>query len=288
MAQGEIQVWVLRLSEPWRLIVARLSTRTKSRETARSPTRLDSNKVDYSDVEMRRSAASRRRMSPGRRLAYAIGLPILRLVLWALNSTYRHVRPIGRDIAERIVADAGQAYVPCYWHQQHILCTQLLRSWIRSGFRACFIISASVDGEVPARIARSWGAEVIRGSAANTGALVLRDAQQKMREGVSIVAASDGPLGPAFEFKTGTVLMARVGGAPLVPIACAADRAWYMNTWDHFMIPKPFARVVVAVGEPIDVPRGASPQEFEALRARMQNAIEALNQESREAVVDAT
>ncbi len=249
---------------------------------------MNSNKVDFSDVEMRRSAASRRRMSPGRRLAYAIGLPILRLILWALHSSYRHVRPIGGDIADRIVTDHGQAYVPCYWHQQHILCSQLMRSLIRRGFRACYIISPSVDGEVPARVARSWGADVIRGSAANTGALVLRDAQQKMKDGVSIVATSDGPLGPAFEFKAGTVLMARVGSAPLVPIACAADRAWYMNTWDHFMIPKPFARVVVAIGEPIEVPRNASPQEFEAIRARMQHAIEALIQESKAAVVDAT
>ena len=249
---------------------------------------MNSKKVDYSDVEMRRSAASRRWMSPGRRFTYAIGLPILRLILWALHSSYRYVKPVGGNIADRIIADAGKAYVPCYWHQQHILCSQLLRSWIRRGFRACYIVSASVDGEVPARIAHAWGADVIRGSAANTGALVLRDAQEKMKDGVSIVATSDGPLGPAFEFKAGTVLMARVGGAPLVPIACAADRAWYMDTWDHFMIPKPFARVVVAVGEPIDVPRTASAQAMEDVRARMQQSIEELIQESKAAVVDAT
>ncbi len=245
-------------------------------------------KADYSDVEMRRSAASRRRMSPGRRLAYAIGLPLLRFILWALHSTYRYVDTIGADVADRIVADRDQAYVPCYWHQQHILCSQLMRRWLRRGFRACYIVSASVDGEVPARIARSWGADVIRGSAANTGALVLRDAQQKMKDGVSIVATSDGPLGPAFEFKAGTVLMARVGNAPLVPIACAADRAWYLNTWDRFMIPKPFARVVIAIGEPIDVPRRASPEELESIRRRMQDAIQALISDSKAAVVDAT
>lgn len=249
---------------------------------------MSDDKVNFSDVEARRSAASRRRMSPGRRLAYAIGLPILRLILWALHSTYRYLPAIGDDVAERILADSAQPFVPCYWHQQHILCSQLMRRWIRRGFRACYIVSASVDGEVPARIARSWGADVIRGSAANTGALVLRDAQQKMKDGVSIVATSDGPLGPAFQFKAGTVLMARVGGAPLVPIACAANRAWYLNTWDHFMIPKPFAQVVVAVGEPIDVPRSASADEQEAIRARMQAALEALIQASKSAVVDAT
>ena len=245
------------------------------------------NKPDFSDVEARRSKDSLRRMTFGRKLTYAVGLPILRFILFLLNVTYRRTKYIGSDIAERIIADMEQAYVPCYWHQQHIVCSNLMRDWIRKGFRACYIVSASVDGEVPARIARSWGAEVIRGSAAGTGALVLRDAQQTMKRGVSIVATSDGPLGPRFEFKAGTVLMARVGGAPLVPVACAADRAWYLDTWDHFMIPKPFSRVVVAVGEPIEVPRSASMEEIEAVRDRMQSAIEALIQESKAALVDA-
>ena len=230
----------------------------------------DENKrPDYSDVEMRRSAKSRRRMSAGRRLAYAVGMPLLRAILYLLNSTYRIRKVEGADVAEGIIADKERAYVPCYWHQQHIVCSYLIRDWLRRGFRACYVVSASVDGEVPARIARAWGADVIRGSAAETGALVLRDAQAKMKQGISVVATPDGPLGPKFELKAGTVLMARIGNAPLVPIACAADRAWYMNTWDEFMIPKPFSRVAIAVGEPIEVPRNASMEELESIRAKM-------------------
>jgi len=240
--------------------------------------------ADFSDVESRRSAASRRRMSTGRRLGYAIGMPIVRFIVFCLQASYRRLPAIGADIAERIIADKRQAYVPCYWHQQHLLCSWLMRDWIRRGFHACYIVSASVDGEVPARIAGKWGADVIRGSAANTGALVLRDAQKKMSEGASIVTTSDGPLGPRFEFKSGTVLMARVGKAPMVPIACAADRAWYLDTWDHFMIPKPFARTVVAVGEPIDVPHGASADELEAVRLQMQEAQEALREQCKAVV----
>ena len=241
-------------------------------------------KPDFSSVEARRSAASKRRMSTGRKLTYAVGMPIVRLIIWLLQTSYRRQPMIGADIADRIVDDEGQAYVPCYWHQQHILCSWLMRDWIKRGFRACYIVSASVDGEVPARIAGKWGAEVIRGSAANTGALVLRDAQAKMKEGASIVTTSDGPLGPRFEFKAGTVLTARIGKAPMIPIACAADRAWYLKTWDAFMIPKPFSRTIVAVGEPIEVPRGASPADLEAIRLKMQASIEALREQCKAAL----
>jgi hypothetical protein len=76
--------------------------------------------------------------------------------------------------------------------------------------------------------------------------------------------------------------MARIGGAPMVPLACAADRAWYLDRWDDFMIPKPFARIVLAVGEPIDVPRGASMEQMEDYRLQMQYATNALMAESKQ------
>lgn len=241
-------------------------------------------KRDYSDVEMRRSKRSGRRMSLGRRTAYMIGKPLLRFVLFVLTSTYRFEKVIGSDIADRIVADRDRAYVPVYWHGHQIAGSYLLRDWIRRGFKAGIVVSASVDGEVPAAVAKSWGAEVIRGSAQETGALVLRDAVELMKRGVSVLTMSDGPLGPKFEIKTGTVLVARMGNAPLVPIVCAASRAWTLNTWDSFIIPKPFARVVLAVGEPIEVPRGLPMNQLERVRDEMQAAMDALLRDAEQRV----
>lgn len=237
---------------------------------------------DFSDIESRRSRRSRRRLSVGRRIYYTIGMPVLRFILWALTSTCRVQKVIGQDIADRIIADEQTTYAPCYWHQHHVLCSALMRLWIRRGFRACFLVSASVDGDVPERIARSWGAYVIRGSANQTGALVLRDMQEKIRHGVAIVTTADGPNGPKYEFKQGAVLMARIGGTPMVPLACAADRAWHLNRWDDFMIPKPFAKIVLAVGEPVCVPRDTPMDKLEEYRLEMQYATNALMAESKQ------
>lgn len=237
---------------------------------------------DFSDVETRRASRTTRRMSFGRRLAYAIGKPLLRFILFLLTSTYRFEKIIGADFADRIVADKGRAYVPVCWHGQQIACLYLIRDWARRGFKPGYIISASVDGEVPADIARSWGGEVIRGSAKESAGLVLRDAVGLMRRGVSVVTMSDGPRGPKFEIKTGTVMMARMGNAPLVPIVCAASRAWTMNTWDSFMIPLPFARIALAVGEPIEVPRGLPMDEIETVRKQTQAAMDSLLSEAQQ------
>jgi lysophospholipid acyltransferase (LPLAT)-like uncharacterized protein len=237
-------------------------------------------KKDFSDVEARRSSASRRRMSPARRLYYFLGLPLLRAAMRVLWWSYRIEKVIGAEVAERITTD-GKVYGPCYWHQHHILCTNMILEWVRRGFKACFLVSSSVDGEVPARIARAWGAEVIRGSANQTGALVLRDIREAVHRNLSIVTTADGPSGPNHYFKAGAVLMARITSVPLVPIACSADRAWYLDRWDQFMIPKPFARVVLAVGEPLPVPAGTPLDEIGEYRSRMEDAINDLMEQSK-------
>jgi lysophospholipid acyltransferase (LPLAT)-like uncharacterized protein len=70
--------------------------------------------------------------------------------------------------------------------------------------------------------------------------------------------------------------MARIGGVPIIPVACAADRAWYLNRWDRFMIPKPFARVALAVGEPYTVGRDVPLDGIEPHRQRVQEAVMSL------------
>jgi len=173
---------------------------------------------------------------------------------------------------------------PAYWHQHHIIGSTLIRSWIQRGFKACFLVSGSVDGDVPERVARAWGAEVIRGSANQSGALALRDQQRMMKDGYSIVTTADGPRGPKYEFKPGTVLMARIAAVPIIPIGCAAERAWYLNRWDDFMIPKPFSRVAIAIGEPIPVPRDIALDDLEPVRQRVQAAVMSLMRDSENAL----
>ncbi len=226
-------------------------------------------------------------MSTGRRIYYAIGLPILRGIIRVLTATYRFEPLIGAEHIEPYV-DGKRVCAPAYWHQQHVLCSTQVRRWIVRGFKPCFLVSGSVDGEVPSRIARAWGAEVIRGSANQSGALALRDMQAMMKAGHSIVTTADGPRGPRYEFKAGTVLMARIAGVPILPMGCAADRAWYLDRWDAFMIPKPFARVSVGVGAPQEIPRSAPLDAIEPYRARVQEAVMSVMRDCEHAVGKST
>ena len=74
--------------------------------------------------------------------------------------------------------------------------------------------------------------------------------QALMREQVSPVLNPDGPRGPRFKCKPGAVLLAQMSHRPLLPLAYAASHAWLVH-WDKFVLPWPFARIAVAIGEPM-------------------------------------
>ncbi|MEL7537823.1 MAG: DUF374 domain-containing protein [Pseudomonadota bacterium] len=217
---------------------------------------------------------STRRLDWRRRLYYRLGLPLVRLILALFWRSYRFEFLPGQETLFRDPPPAGTA--PCYWHQHHLLCAFLIKQWLRGGFKAGFLISDSVDGEVPARIARSWGAEAIRGSANRTGAAAMREMRDISRRGVGIVTTADGPLGPKAEFKTGVVLMAKLSNAAMLPLSCAAERAWYLKRWDQFMIPKPFSRVVVAIGTAVPPVAGLSETALDGGRQQMQDQLDQL------------
>jgi hypothetical protein len=70
-------------------------------------------------------------------------------------------------------------------------------------------------------------------------------------------------------------------------MAYAASRAWKVK-WDHFVIPKPFARVVVAVGEPVYVPRGLDASGLERHQIDMENRLLDLYQKANFALSETT
>jgi lysophospholipid acyltransferase (LPLAT)-like uncharacterized protein len=228
--------------------------------------------------------ASRRRMSAGRKVWYAFVVAVAKGILRVCWKTCRVERTIGSEHLDAIVADGSPAVI-CYWHQAHIFGSRLMLDLRERGLNVGFLISPSVSGEVPAAMARSWGAPVLRGSPTRTGGQALRDLYLAIaREKISPVITVDGPKGPAFEVKVGAVLLARLAGAPMVPVAWAASRGKYWDSWDRFQVPAPFSRIVYAVGEPLTVPRGTPIDELEPYRLELENRLKAVSRKAREAV----
>jgi len=229
---------------------------------------------------------SGRRLTPLRRAAYAVLAPVGLAVLRFWWSTCRIVHVAGDGHLDQALAKAP-SLLPCYWHQHALFCARYLLLQRHRGLRPGFLISPSVDGEVPAKIAIRLGARVVRGSSTHTGARALRDYYQVLvKEAVSPVITPDGPKGPRFRFKPGAILLAQVSGRPLLPMAYAASRAWLV-AWDKFVIPWPFSRIAIAVGPPVYVPRSlpmGDAAAVGALQQQMEHELRRLYHEAREAL----
>lgn len=170
----------------------------------------------------------------------------------------------------RALKDAGQPFVYVSWHSQ-----LLPLVWAHRGRDIAIMVSEHRDGELIARVAHAIGLRTVRGSTTRGAARALLGACREIEGGHEVAVTVDGPKGPAGTVAPGALVISQRTGAPMVPIAAAASRAWRLNSWDRFVIPKPFARVVVTYGSPLRVdaesPRGAA-----ADVERVRLAIEAL------------
>jgi lysophospholipid acyltransferase (LPLAT)-like uncharacterized protein len=218
---------------------------------------------------------SGRRLTSGRLWLYRLAAPIAVALMRGVIGWCRTPRIIG---AEHIAAALARfpSFIPVYWHQHQLFCAKYLFDQRGTGVKLGVLISPSVDGEFGALIVRNLGGEVIRGSSSHTGARALRDFYQALvHEGISPVIAPDGPRGPPWKFKPGALLLAQLSQRPIIPLSYAASRAWKIS-WDHFVIPKLAARVVVAIGEPVYVPKGLDAAALEQLQADMEQRLTAL------------
>ncbi len=209
---------------------------------------------DDGAIDPARTTHSSRRMTPLRRFVYRslvvpLGAALVRIV-WRMA---RRPKVIGVENLDAALALAP-SFIPVLWHQHQLYCAKWLLEQ-RPRVTAGFLISPSVDGEIGAMLVSRFGGVAVRGSSSHTGARALRDYYEALvKQSVSPIITPDGPRGPRFVFKPGAILLAQMSGRPMLPMAYAASRAILFH-WDRFVIPLPFARIVIAIGAPRRVPR---------------------------------
>jgi hypothetical protein len=134
--------------------------------------------------------------------------------------------------------------------------------------------SSSFDGEYIARIIEKFGYRAIRGSSTRGGVRALLGMHTEIEQGHAVAFTIDGPRGPRYVAKPGPVLLARNVKLPVIAFHCAVEHAWVLNSWDRFMIPKPFSRVVLRVSRAVSVPAAADGAALDEYHKQMQAALE--------------
>lgn len=215
---------------------------------------------------------SSRRMSLARRTIYAIVAPVAVAMIRLLWATYR-VEVRGDDQARRRI-EAGEPLILTLWHEGIFLAARYFRHLGALGARVTYLVSPSVDGELGTRVLRIMGSHVVRGSATRSGVKSMRHMYRAMvRDNASPVILPDGPQGPRHFCKPGSLLLAQMSGKPVLAMAVAAGWSWRLPTWDRLLLPLPFSRVRILVGEPYSVTSGLTEEQLEAERVRLEHLL---------------
>ncbi|HXQ24459.1 MAG TPA: lysophospholipid acyltransferase family protein [Candidatus Acidoferrales bacterium] len=167
----------------------------------------------------------------------------------------------------------GERLILAFWHNRLVMMPIAVAG---RGRRLCIMNSQSRDGEIATRAVARWGIRSVRGSATRGGAGGFMQLVNAYRRGDDLAVVPDGPRGPRYIVKRGVIHLARATGAPIIPVTYAATRAWQLRSWDRLIIPRPFARVVYVVGEPLRVPRHADEGEVEGLRVALEARLNAI------------
>jgi lysophospholipid acyltransferase (LPLAT)-like uncharacterized protein len=164
----------------------------------------------------------------------------------------------------------GHPIILCVWHQQFLPAIRQFKNY--SKFNPGVMISQSRDGELITGVVNRIGWHPLRGSSSRGGKKAMDAMIEHLKTHGLGAHALDGPTGPIGKVKAGVVKIAQETNALMVPFYAHADDAWFFNSWDNFMLPKPFSKVTLTFGDEIQPPDGSS-DDFEARRRHLENTM---------------
>lgn len=140
----------------------------------------------------------------------------------------------------------GERIVLAFWHNRQVALIPIAHLL----HPVTVLVSRHGDGEIIARIVRRFGVRTIRGSTTRGGATALRQMIAAARTS-NLAITPDGPLGPRYRLQDGVIALAAESRLPIFWVSWSTPRAWRFDSWDRFILPKPFARISVRADGPM-------------------------------------
>lgn len=189
--------------------------------------------------------------------------------LWSFTLRFEIVDECG-------ITKPGAFHVPVIFAIWHNRIFAIPPVWGRTGGnqrKSVVLTSASHDGDIVANAMAVFGLKAVRGSSSRRGVAALLSLKRALLEGLDVCVTPDGPRGPRYHFQPGVIKLAESSGAPVIPIHIQFSSAWRVNSWDRFVIPKPFSRVKIIFASAISFSRGLSPEDFESARLNLEKIL---------------
>ena len=156
---------------------------------------------------------------------------LMRLIWWSSRKKFYYITPI----------DDSQHVCVC-WHGELLMSPQAYRK-IHPKHPASAIISSHFDGSLIAGTLQMLHIRPLRGSTKKGARQVLLQAFKSIKEGEEVLITPDGPRGPRHSMSDGAIGIALKSKLPIFVMNYQASSYWQLNSWDRFVIPKPFGQI---------------------------------------------
>jgi lysophospholipid acyltransferase (LPLAT)-like uncharacterized protein len=167
---------------------------------------------------------------------------------------------------------AGKGIIYTFWHREIFSACWF---WRRRGI--VVMTSQNFDGEYIARIIQKHGYGASRGSSSRGAGRSLAEMARCLRSGRDAAFTIDGPRGPRFVAKRGSVILSRSTGAAILCFHVALRKAYvFSKSWDQTQFPHPFSRAAIFIAPPIVVPKSATEEEQNRKQEEVQKTLDDL------------
>ena len=167
--------------------------------------------------------------------------------------------------------DEGESILLCVYHQQFFPAIRYFQKYKK--YKPGLMISMSKDGELISAVANRTGWTTVRGSSSKGGLEALRGMIDHLGEHRLAAHIIDGPRGPFGVVKPGAIRLAHATNSYIVPFYATADRAWYAKSWDKFLFPKPFSKVILRFGDKIKLDQTETEEAFNEHRKSLEDIM---------------
>jgi lysophospholipid acyltransferase (LPLAT)-like uncharacterized protein len=150
--------------------------------------------------------------------------------------------------------------------------TLLLPAYLTRKHGIAVMISRHRDGEIISRAVEQIGFQTVRGSSTRGACTAVHELLARFPDSPWAVTP-DGPKGPRGSVKAGLIRLAAAGGRSIQPVVGAARRARVFRSWDRFVLPWPFAKVVVHFAESLRVPADPDDATCELLARELEKRL---------------
>ena len=169
-----------------------------------------------------------------RRIQIPIIAALVYTIIRILGPTLRF-EVLGWQHNEKVFA-SGRRCIWAFWHRVIIPVV-----WWRRNHGVVVMNTTAFDGQWTRKVIEWLGYGTAQGSSSRGGLRGLAVMAKRIEEGKDCAFTIDGPRGPRYVAKPGSVLLAKATQAPIVCFHIAPRHAYtFCKSWDQFQIPFPF------------------------------------------------